>query len=210
MTVKVTSFITPEFVLSFPNLFRPKQSARPKPGQEPKYGVTAVFPASLSSNWPFSNGVLPDITPLKAALLAEAQAKWGVDTSRWPKLNQTLKTVGGPRDADISVSKWFQDDFPGATVVDFTSKQPVGIVDHNVQRILDENAIYAGCICIAEIRVFSYSNETSGVGFGLSNIQKIRDGKRLGGNRPPEAAFKAVAAARGAPAGPVTSEDIPF
>lgn len=56
------------------------------------------------------------------------------------------------------------------------------IVDQNVQPILDQSQIYSGVYANVAINVFPYMHTgKKGVGFGLTHIQKVRDGEVLGG-----------------------------
>ena len=59
-----------------------------------------------------------------------------------------------------------------------------GIVDKDLNEILDPEEVYSGCWGRASINFFAYdSNGNRGVGVGLNNIQKLRDGERLGAAR---------------------------
>ena len=64
------------------------------------------------------------------------------------------------------------------------STQKPGIVDRDLNEILDPDEVYSGCWGRASINFFPYnSNGNKGVGVGLNNIQKLKDGERLGGAR---------------------------
>jgi hypothetical protein len=58
------------------------------------------------------------------------------------------------------------------------------VVDQDVSAIMDESAIYPGLIVNAAIDVYAYKMQgASGITFGLTGIQAVRDGERLD-NRP--------------------------
>ena len=78
----------------------------------------------------------------------------------------------------------FGDECKGCWVFTASSnadRQPQ-IVDRNVQPILDQSQIYSGVYANVAINVFPYIHTgKKGVGFGLTHIQKVRDGEVLGG-----------------------------
>ena len=56
-----------------------------------------------------------------------------------------------------------------------------GVVDANLQPVLDPRNIYSGVYGRVGFDVYPYSNPNKkGVGFGLSNVQILRDGEPLG------------------------------
>ena len=60
--------------------------------------------------------------------------------------------------------------------------RPPLVVDKNLQRILDQTAVYSGCYVRANINFYAYnSNGNKGVACGLNGIQFVRDGEPLGG-----------------------------
>lgn len=60
--------------------------------------------------------------------------------------------------------------------------RPPLVVDKNLQRILDQTAVYSGCYVRANINFYAYnSNGNKGVACGLNGIQFARDGEPLGG-----------------------------
>ena len=62
--------------------------------------------------------------------------------------------------------------------------QKPGIVDENLNEILDPEEVYSGCWGRASISFYAFNtNGNKGVGVGLNNIQKLKDGDRLGAVR---------------------------
>ena len=56
------------------------------------------------------------------------------------------------------------------------------VVDKQLQPILDEEEVYSGCYGRASISFYAYnSNGNMGIACGLNNLQKVKDGERLGG-----------------------------
>lgn len=177
--------ITPEFRVSFANVFRP-QAPLPgsRPDAKPKYGLTMLFAPGA------------DLSRLKAAAAAAAQEKFGKrlqDPAFAAKLRSPFRDQG---------EKTFEGYVKGAIFINATSQQRPGLVDAQVQPIIEESQFYSGCYAIASVNAFAYEQLGNvGVAFGVNNIQKVRDGEPLGGRTRPEADFKPVApAATGAPA----------
>lgn len=164
------SIITPEFRVSFPNVFKPGKALQE--GAEPKYNVTMLFPKGA------------DLSALKAAVTKAITEKWGADKAKWPKgMRSPFRDQG---------EKEFEGYVEGAIFVNATSSHRPGLVDRNLQPILDSADFYPGCYARADVSAFAYDKAgNKGVAFGLNNIQKLRDGEPLGGRRRAEDVFSA-------------------
>jgi hypothetical protein len=58
---------------------------------------------------------------------------------------------------------------------------------------LNERDFYAGCFARAEIIAYAYDQAgNKGIGLSLQNVQKLRDGDRLGGRKDAADVFDAV------------------
>ena len=65
-----------------------------------------------------------------------------------------------------------------------------GCVDADRNPILDSSELYSGIIGRASLNFYAYnSNGSRGIAVGLNNIQKLRDGKPLGGHSRAEDDF---------------------
>ena len=61
------------------------------------------------------------------------------------------------------------------------SKRRPQIVDRHKEMIYDSDSIYSGCYCNVMINFYPFAMEgNKGIAAGLGNIQKIKDGDRLG------------------------------
>ena len=151
---KRNDLTTPEFRAAFPHVHTPDDY-----GDNPKYKVTALFPKTT------------DISALKKMASDVAKAAWGDDI---PKNVRSPFTDGS--------NKPELQGYEGMTVVNMSSKNPPGVVDGNLQKIIDPNAIYGGCWMKACVSCYAYGTGTKlqptkppGVAFGLMHAQKIRD-----------------------------------
>ena len=67
---------------------------------------------------------------------------------------------------------------------DANSTTPPQVVGTDLQPILDANEVYSGCYARVSISFYAFNtNGNRGIACGLGNIQKLRDGEPLGGNR---------------------------
>lgn len=160
---------TSEFRVSFPNVFKPSAF----PGQEPKYGVTMLFPKAT------------DLSALKALAKKAVEEKWPDPTKRPKDLKNPF------RDGDAE--KPDTDGYAGMIFIRATSKIKPGCVDRNVQPIIGEEEFYAGCYARATVTAYAFDRAGNrGVAFGLQNIQKLRDGEPFSGRLAPEEEFEAL------------------
>lgn len=162
--------VTPEFRVSYPNVFKPKAFNN----GEPKYSLVMLFDKK---------------TPLKENLRRAAHAaaveKFG-PKEQWPK-----KFKMPFRDGDEE--KPGTEGYENVIFVAASSKNPVGIVNQRREDILDQSAFYAGCYARAEVIAYAYDQQGNrGVGFALLNVQKLRDGKPFAGRKPAAAVFDEV------------------
>lgn len=190
-----TTLNTPKFRIDWPKIFQPEKNDL---NGKMEYSCVALFPLGA------------DLSELKAAAEAAAIKKFGPDKSKWPdNIRNPFKDQGEKRVKDQATGrpKVGADGKPiipdgyvaGAPILNFKSEQRPGVVDANVQTIMDPSEIYRGCYCVAQVNAFAYDIKGNrGISFGLNNLQKVGDGDSLGGRMKPEDAFAPVAAAAGA------------
>jgi len=168
-----TRVMTPEFRVSFPNVFKPGRALQE--GAEPKYGMSMLFPKGA------------DLKALKAAAAAAAKEKWG---------DKIPKGIRDPfRDQGEKEYEGYED---GAIFINATSKLKPGLVDSQREDIISDEEFYAGCYARATINAFAYDTAgNKGVAFGLNNVQKLRDGDPLGGRVRAADDFEAVESSGG-------------
>lgn len=164
-----TTAVVQNVRLSYVNVFKPFSN---NPDLPPKYSTTILLPKSdLNSK-----------QRLDAAIQAAAQKglneKWnGVMP---PVVANPIHDGDGVKQDGTP----FGDECKGCWVFTASAnadRQPQ-IVDQNVQPILNQSEIYSGVYANVAINVFPYLHTgKKGVGFGLTHIQKVRDGEVLGG-----------------------------
>lgn len=73
------------------------------------------------------------------------------------------------------------------------SKNKPGVVDKNVQPVLDATEVYSGCYARLTLNFYAYSaSGNKGIACGLGNVQKLEDGEPLGGFTRAEDDFDSV------------------
>lgn len=171
-----TKVVTGKVRLSYAHLFEPYAS---DPDDEKKYSVTILIPKT-------DKGTLAKI---KAA---QDAARENGKTSKWDgRIPSNLSTTlhDGDEEADLEKNP----EYKGMMYMAMSSKQRPGIVDENVNPIMDPTEVYSGCYARVSIRAFPYNAKgKKGISFGLNNVQKLADGEPLGGRSRAEDDFDAV------------------
>lgn len=175
--------LTGEVRLSYANLSTPK-SPMNNPTAEPKYSVTLLIPKR-------DTATKADIDQsFEAAARAAVNEKWG--GVRPPVIQSIIHDGDGVRQNGTP----FGPECKGHWVLTASSKNKPGVVHiSNLKCELDPKDIYSGMYGRATIRFYGFnSGGKKGIGCGLGNIVKIRDGEPLAGGASAEADFAGIAA----------------
>lgn len=148
-----------------------------------KYSTTLLIPKS-------DTATLNKIKKAQQAALEKGKAtKFGGSI---PKLwKNTL------RDGDEEMDLDKNPEYAGHMFMAVSNTQKPGVVDQNLNPILDATELYSGAYARVQINAFPFSNSgNKGVSFGLNNVQKLADGEPLGGTaEKAENVFSAVESA---------------
>lgn len=170
------SVVTPKFRVSYASVFKPRKNEL---NGNDEYSVVALFPKGA------------DLSGLKAAANEAVSKKFGPDKTKWPTNLRNPFRDQAERAKNGILPTGYE---AGAYYLNLKSSQRPGVVDSNVQPILDEAEFYSGCYAKASISAYAYSNKgNNGVSFSLVNLQKVGDGDTLGGRTRPEEDFKPIA-----------------
>lgn len=170
-----TKVITGRVRLSYVHLFEPWSNDETKPKQ---YSAALLIPKS-------------DKKTLEAIKKAQDAAAENGKSLFGGKIPANLKTTlhDGDEDADLERNP----EYAGHMFMTVNSKTRPGIVDRNVQDIIDSTEVYSGCYARVSINAFAYSNSGNrGISFGLNHVQKLADGDFLGGRSRAEDDFGSV------------------
>jgi len=171
--------ITPVGTLSYPHLFTPQDPM--EEGGQQKYAAVIIFPEGT------------DLTPMKKAVLAAAEEKFGEKAAALLKGNKLRLPFR---------EDWEEKGYPENSVfVNAKSNNPPGIVSRyadpvtgKAQRITDEDEIYPGAQVRFSVTAYGYDVKgNKGITFALNNVQKMADGERLDGRVRAEDEFEAEA-----------------
>lgn len=175
VTNKDTKVVTGKVRLSYAHLFQPSAI---DDSQDPKYSVCLLIPKSDKDT----------LSRIKKAIVAaqdQGRSKWG------GKLPANLKMPLRDGDAERA------DDHPEYKdhyFLNASSKQKPGIVDKQLNPIIDSEEVYSGCYARASINFYAFDKAgNKGIACGLNNVQKISDGDYLGGRSRAEDDFEEYA-----------------
>lgn len=148
---------------SYLNVFKSRSF---REGQDAKYSVCLLIPKSDKATIKKIQKAIDD------AIEEGIASKWG---GKKPASLKLPLRDGAEREAE---------EYEGMVFLNANSNMKPGIVDKDLNEILDPDEVYSGCYGRASINFYPFnSNGNKGVGVGLNNIQKLKDGEPLGGAR---------------------------
>jgi hypothetical protein len=138
--------------IAWPNITEPQETPN-----GPRYNMTLLLPPTY------------DLAPLKAALVDICERTWGKNRRDWPAGARMPEDV--IRDAGTKTYAGYEKGWHFFAAA--TAEKP-SVVDAAVQPVTDPKEIYAGRWARISVRPYCYDNKSSGVSFGLSNIQLLQ------------------------------------
>lgn len=161
---------------SYAHVFEP-HAARPDIPE--KYSVMLLIDKNDTTSVTLIKEAINEV-----AKRACAQGMWGGKIPN--NFNSPLKD--GDTDAPEKANP---KDFEGMYFCNASGKYKPGIIDRNLQPIIDPETFYSGCYGRAQVNLFPYDSiGNKGISVGLNNLQKVKDGPSLMGRQNPEDAFK--------------------
>lgn len=172
-----TKVVTGKVRLSYVHLFEPYASFE---GQDAKFSTVILVPKS-------------DTATINAIQQAQRLALENGKASKFNgKIPPNWKNTFRDGDAD-DVDREKNPEYAGHMFMTVSNKTKPGIVDQNVQPILDSTEVYSGCYARVSITAFPFSaSGNKGVSFGLNHVQKLADGEPLGNITKAENEFDVV------------------
>lgn len=165
-----TKVITGKVRFSYAHVFTPASVGE---GEDKKYSVSLIIPKS-------DKKTIKKIDEAIARALVEGKAKFG---GKVPKnYKSPLRDGDEEREDDES--------YADSMFISANSSRKPGIVDENLDPILDPEEFYSGCFGRASVNFYAFNvNGNKGIACGLNNLQKLEDGERLGGGTSAEEDF---------------------
>ena len=158
---------------SYLNLWEPKAFGT----NDPKYSLVILFKKTDKKQ----------VAAVRKAIEAAEEA--AIDKV-W-KGKRPAKIADPVHDGDEERSD--KPEYAGMYYINCKNSERPGVVDQNVQPILERDKIYSGCVLNAALNFYGYSqNGNNGVSASLENVQLVSDGKRLSGKQPASAVFTPV------------------
>lgn len=160
--------------LSFSNLFEPRKTDDGKPG---KYDCCLLIDKEDTDTVKCINKAIEN------AKAKGVKEKWG---------NKVPKNLVLPfHDGDEKEDDQYSDQFKGMMFLNPKAKSRPSIVDKHCAPIIDPEELYSGCYIIAALSFFPYDAQGNrGVGVGIDNVMKWRDGESLAGRPSAESDFE--------------------
>ena len=171
-----TRVVTGEVRASYVNVFKPRMNDL---SGKDEYSMTLLIPKSDKKT----------IADLKAAGAAAKEVKWG------GKVPKGVKFPIHDGDGEKPNGGDYGEECADHWVLNVRSNYKPGVVDANVQPIMDQSEFQSGDYCRVSLNAFAYDNKRKGVGFGLNNIQVLRKGDPLGGHSDASSDFDTIEAA---------------
>jgi len=173
--------LTGEVRLSYCNLLQPRT---PQGGGDPKFSVTLLIPKVDTK----TKGNIDQ--SIQAAIKEGVSRKW--HDHQPPQIHTPIHDGDGTKENGEPFGK----ECRGMWVIAASTKQKPEVVDTSIQPIINPSDIYSGMYGRVTIRFFAYdSNGKRGVGCGLGNVMKTRDGEALGSHASAQSDFEGIAQA---------------
>lgn len=142
-------------------------------GSDLKYSLSIIIPKS-------DKEAIKKVKDAVQKAIDENKDKFG------GKVPNNLKTP--LRDGDVDREE--DEAYEGAYFVNANSKVKPGIVDADVNPVLDQSEFYSGCYGRVSLTFYAYNvNGNRGIAAGLQNIMKTSEGEPLGGRSRAEDDF---------------------
>jgi len=171
--------VTGEVRLSYVHLLTPVA----RPGEDPKYSAAVLIPKH-------DTATLQRIQAAIQAATEEGRSLWKGAVP--PNMPTPLHDGDGVKPKS---GEPYGEECRGHYVMNVSTKQQPGVVGPDLQPIMNQSEVYSGMYGRVSLRFYPYnSNGNKGIGCGLNNVQKLRDGEPLGGRSSPDADFGAIPA----------------
>lgn len=160
--VNNTRVITGEVRLSYVHVFEPNSIN----GSKPKYSVSIIIPKT-------DTDTVAKIEAAIDAAITNGMSKFGGKRPNKQVLKLPLRDGDVEKDDPAYANSYF---------INCNAVRKPGVVDADLQPIIDPNEVYSGCYGRVSISFYAFNtNGNRGIACGLNNVQKLRDGQVLGG-----------------------------
>lgn len=160
-----TTITTGKVRFSYLNVFTPRSM---NDGDTAKYSVSLIIPKDDTAT----------IEKIQAAIKKAYQNGKSVFGGKLPKSwKNPLRDGDTDRDDDDPA-------YEGCYFVNASTTRKPGIVDKDMNAILNVEELYSGCYGRVNVNFYAFNvSGNKGVACGLNHLQKLADGEALGGSR---------------------------
>ncbi len=167
-----TTVVTGKVRFCYVNVFEPTAM---NDGEDLKYNICILIPKDDTKT----------VNKIKAAIEAAKQAGKAKLADKNGKIPSSIKIPLRDGDEDRSDDEAFA----GMYFINASSRRKPGIVDKNLDPIMDKGEFYSGCYGRASLGFYAYNVQSKGIAAGLNNLQKLEDGESLMGGSSAENDF---------------------
>lgn len=167
MTSRTENFRSPLARLSRVNLFKPRAH-----NNKERYELNLIFPKST------------DLGEIKKAIMEAAKAEWGEKAENLLKngaIKQPLLDGDGPQGVSKKTGERYKE-LEGNYFIRCASNLPPALFTRQMTAAVEGTHLYSGCYGYAAIHAYTWENAENGrgVSIGLSMVQHVKDGEKLG------------------------------
>jgi len=172
-TTQSTKVVTGRVRASYAHVWEPQSID----GSDPKYSISLIIPKSDKVT----------IAKIEAAIAAAIEAGKTKLADKGGRVNKAILKLP-LRDGDLERPD--DEAYADSYFIGANSKQQPGVVDKNLNPILDKSEFYSGCYCRASVNFYAFNTSgNKGIAAGLQNLQKLADGLAFSGRSNAEDDF---------------------
>jgi hypothetical protein len=176
---KSEKILTPEFRLSFPALFEAREFNGKK-----KFGCTMLFDKKADLK------LL--VNALLEAVKSELPKEYDKFVTAFKSFPDVPEYIGKFKQPFLNGDGREWEGYAGTVFIRASSLYQPGVIDRKKVEIIDPEEVYAGSYGRATVNIFVYPSKDGGkpgIGVGLRNYQKLRDGEKFSSRGNPESDF---------------------
>jgi len=160
----MSKVITEKVRFSYEHLFKPQAGIS---GGDEKYSVSAIIPKN-------DKATIGNIEKAIEKATKEGVSRYGSKFGKAANFRNPLRDGDIDKPDDVA--------YENSYFLNVKSKTKPGVVDKDLNEIIDPSEVYSGCYGRLSITAFPYSvNGSTGISFSLNNAMKLEDGEPLGG-----------------------------
>lgn len=162
----ITKVITGKVRFSYANVFNASAMSEE---DTPKYSTSILIDKNDKATLAKIDAAIKDAMVVGKSKLADKNGK--VVEAR---LKMPLRDGDAERDGD--------EGYEGMYFINASSIRRPGVVDADLNPIIDPDEFYSGCYGRASLNFYAFNVQgNKGIAVGLNNVQKLEDGERLDG-----------------------------